>query len=637
MTDTAILEQRGAWRPWANVLLRQVLPAAVGAYLIYHLGRRVASLDTDHIFAAFGTVGGPQWFLALIATAISFGAVGRYDVVLHRILQTEVPSRCASRAGMTAIALSQTLGLGVLTGAIVRWRMLSSLSPLAALSLSLAVALSFLGGWAVFTALVLLVAPLAAVPLWLAPAVLAAAMAAAALAICKPALTLGKRQLVLPPLAALARLPWLAAIDTLAAAAALWLLLPAEVALPFLTLLPVFLLAFGAGMICGTPAGIGPFELTLLALLPQVPAAPLLAAVMAFRLVYFAVPSGLAIVVLLLGPKESAQPARHTRPARAGDMDEAPFAEANLLNSGDFHILNGPHGAPLSMVARRGQSLVSLGPALTFGAQTLTVARLTAMAAQHYLRPCIYKCDARLARAARAAGWSVRRLSAEAVLSPRRFTLDCPSRRQLRRKLRKAAKSGVQVRHAGEHPPLEAMKDISHEWTQINGRERGFSMGRFCPTYIQGQRVYLAFQEGQIVAFASFNVNPKQWALDLMRTGQSAPEGTMHALIAAALADAAILSCPEVSLSAAPLPPATRRGRIARRLGRAIGLPCGAGLYQFKSSFDPAWRPRYLAAPGRFGLLLAAIDLTRAILLPAAATPRTTAPIPRCAHNDYDR
>jgi len=632
MINTAVRHQRTNARPWRGILLRQGLPVSLGIVLIYLLVERVGSLDNDQIATAFGSVGALQWALALAATGVSFLAVGRYDVVLHRILQTGIADRAASHSGKTAIALSQTLGLGVLTGAIVRWRMIPSLSFVGALSLSLTVALSFIAGWAVFASMVLLGHPLPAVPNWIPMAVLTAAFALVILSVFKPALTLAGRAITLPPLTGLSRLPWLAAVDTAAAAAALWFLLPAEIELTYSALLPAFLLAFGAGLICGTPGGVGAFELTLLALLPDVPQSPLLAAVMAFRLVYFAVPAVLALFALLTSSRHGAPRSTPLRKVYDCDIENAPFAEANLLNAGDLSVLNGPHGSALAMVARRGQSLIALGPTLMRGADGFALSQLNDHARNCYLRPFIYKGDARLTCAARRAGWAVRLLFAEAVLRPGEFNLEDPRRRQLRRKLRKAINCGLDIRHAGSSLPIAAMTDIAAEWATQNGGERGFSMGRFDPGYIRTQRVYLAYVEDQIVAFATFNINAQQWTLDLMRTARAAPDGTMHALVTSALQDAAILNCPEFSLAAAPIPTTARSAETGAIVTRWLSCLGGQGLYQFKASFSPSWRPRYIASPSRLGLILAGLDVARAIHAPARI--QTSG---RDAHNHYDR
>ena len=52
----------------------------------------------------------------------------------------------------------------------------------------------------------------------------------------------------------------------------------------------------------------------------------------------------------------------------------------------------------------------------------------------------------------------------------------------------------------------------------------------------------------------------------------------------------------------------------------------GAGLRQFKSCFAPDWQPRFMAAPDRAQLTLAALDLIRAVRAPATPV-MTLAPV----------
>ena len=90
--------------------------------------------------------------LAILCVCISFLAVGRYDAVAHRHFQTGVPKRQVGISGTVAIALSQTLGLGVLTGALARWRMLPGIGMGLALKLSGFVCLTFIAALAIIAA-----------------------------------------------------------------------------------------------------------------------------------------------------------------------------------------------------------------------------------------------------------------------------------------------------------------------------------------------------------------------------------------------------------------------------------------------------------------------------------------------------
>ncbi|MDZ7905542.1 MAG: YbhN family protein [Cypionkella sp.] len=277
-------------------LPRAGLTLALGGLLLWLLSQRVADLDFAAVAAAIAGTAPHAWAAAAALTAIAFWAVGRYDALLHRHFETGVAPSRARAAGISAIAVSQVLGMGMVTGAILRWRMLPEQSLWQVSRLTLAVALSFLAGWAIVAGVILLVGP--AHYAWPAFGVLGLAAAGAALAVLRP-----NAPFRWPNLMTMSGVLGLCALDTLAAASALYVLLPPSMALPFATLLPAFLLAYGAGLVSGTPGGIGAFELALLALLPPQSNAPILAAVIAWRLVYFVLPA-------LLG---AAYDARHAR------------------------------------------------------------------------------------------------------------------------------------------------------------------------------------------------------------------------------------------------------------------------------------------------------------------------------------
>ena len=152
------------------------------------------------------------------------------------------------------------------------------------------------------------------------------------------------------------------------------------------------------------------------------------------------------------------------------------------------------------------------------------------------------------------------------------------------------------------------MARISTDWVKRSGGERGFSMGLFTPEFVQSQRCYLAMQDGQLQGFISLNTCNTEWSLDLMRQTADAPDGTMHALLTNAIADAAGLGLPRFSLAAIPF---DHRSKI---LHHCVQSASGAnGLRQFKASFAPNWQTLYMATPNRLQFCIAAFDIAREI------------------------
>jgi phosphatidylglycerol lysyltransferase len=584
------------WRRLGARALASLL-AAVG--FLWLLLQRLQHIDLEALAAGFASVPLLHWGAAMLATALSFWALGHYDAVVHRATGSTAPQKAARRAGICAIAVSQTLGLGLLSGAILRWRMLPETSFWQATRLTALVAVSFLAGWAFITALTLALltnAPFHGMGLVLLPPLVLTAL----LCLWPP-----KRLRGLPNSFTLLRLVSLTAVDTFAAAAALWLLCPLGMDLPFLTLLPAFLLAFGAGLISGAPGGVGPFEIALLALLPAQPEAELIAAVLAWRACYYALPALIGAGFALRGVRT--HPA--SPPLAAGQLlSHSARAEHGLALQGAHHLLAIAPNSGL-LVAQTRHFLIALfdpisGPSRRDIVPCLSGLKQSATAADR--SAVLYKFSARSTAIARAQGHCVLRIAKEAVVVPGDYHLDSPARAGLRRKLRHAAAAGVCLRSPTAPRNYAELGAIAAQWATAHGAERGFSMGRYSPHYLEHQRLYIAEREGRAMAFVSFHVAAQEWTLDLMRHGPDLPDGTMHLLIQSAIEEAKAQGLARLSLAA--VPENHLRLPWAQRL-----FDQGHGLHRFKSSFAPRWQPLYMAAANPVALLLSGAEIALAV------------------------
>ena len=604
--------------------LRQLLPIALVIGVMVLLWDRIAQLDASYVYASFRTVEPWQWICAVALTIVSFWALGRYDLVVHRLADTGISDATAERAGMTAIALSQTVGMGVLSATLVRWRMLPDLSLTQAARITITVTISFLTAWAVLTSVAVLCLPIQlSAGNWIAAMVIVAAAMLACAALLRPT-TLARFQL--PPLRAMVAFLMLAMLDMTAAGSALWVLLPEGCDIGFATLITAYMLALGAGLISGTPGGMGGFELTLLAVLPQTGIEPLLAAVLAFRAVYYALPASVAALATILGPKQGAhvkQPAmRLTQvdgaalPARVGQaIDTAPRAEAGLLRHGRLSLIDSNAKRPFGMAAICGQSLIMVSDSFQNGQHgSSTFAHLAKLAQRSFCAPFLYKIGGQMASAARNTGWKVLPIAREAWLNPQEFSLDGSNKRQLRRKLRQADQSGVIVHEAGANLPLREMNKIAQSWALNRKGERGFSMGVWSPDTLPFARIFLAYHQGVLVGFLTLHTNQYEHVLDLMRTTTDAPDGTMHALVTTAIACAKQDGLTRFSLAAVPLGEKPSETLLLRKIRRVLDSACGAhGLRQFKSAFAPNWETLYSAAPTKFAMTIGLYDVIREI------------------------
>lgn len=141
-------------------------------------------------------------------------------------------------------------------------------------------------------------------------------------------------------------------------------------------------------------------------------------------------------------------------------------------------------------------------------------------------------------------------------------------------------------------------------------------MGRHDADYLSGQRLWLAWREGRLVAYVSFHAGVREWTLDLVRPAADAPDGTVASLIVAALTDARTAGIARLSLAAAALPAfglAGTAGAVAARLPGGDGTD---GLRRFKLLFAPHRTRLYIAARSRPALIWSAVEIACAIRWP---------------------
>ena len=592
----------------ARALQKRLLPLGFAGLCLFVVLDRLGDVPLGEIITSLRAVTTPQWIAAVIATALSFAAVGQYDTLFHRWLKTGVSRRRALLSGAGTIALAQTLGMGLATGTLARWRMLPEITATTALKITNYVSFSFMAGLGLLSVVVLAIPGTGSIG--------ASAFSLGALALVAAACLASLIQprwlpFPLPPLRMACRLIGLVTLDVFFAALALWVLFPGVLQPDFQLLLAAFTLALGAGLLSGTPGGVGPFELCLITLMPSVPEPELIAAILAFRLIYYALPACLALGLL-------AYPKAPERDEKSKSQPLPPLtiarAEALLSDQVGHHLLTTSDRTCLH-VAEASQTLVAIGDCVSRAALTAPALRdLSETAEKRSLWPALYKCSPRSAAVARAQGWATMVISEEACIDTQAYTLEIPERRQLRRKLKAADRANVTVTQTSALP-IHEMSDVAEEWACRVGGERGFSMGRFCPDHLARQRCYLAHAKGKLLAFVSFHVVSGEWALDLMRSRSNIPNGTMHALIHRAIEDAAHSGVPRVSLAAMPM---ENQSKIMTALGNRMSVQ---GLRRFKECFAPEVQRLYAAAPNRAILALASVDILLRVTAPSTAPP----------------
>jgi phosphatidylglycerol lysyltransferase len=579
----------------ATDLAKRGIPLVMGAALVWLLWHKSQTLDWALVGEAFYAIPAWRWIAAALATVASFWAIAQYDVVAHRHFQTGIPDRPARMAGASAIAVGQTTGFGPVVGAALRWRLMPAMGHGHVLRITGFVTLCFFVSWGLIVLSFSL--PVLAGIGWIAPFAFALGLGALCLALLRfPKMAPLGRRIDLPSLRAMVQLVMLAATDLVFAGLALHLLLPPEMAVPLFPLIAAFTLALGAGMVGGTPGGVGPFELALVAILHEVNANGLAAALIGFRLVYYAIPCLLgAFYAFVATPVRKRQKRAKTSDVFRGSRAEHPIAAQNTT----VPIV----GLRAQGCAMQSSQSLTLFLGATDGALRDLVRDLQRQALARNRLPCMYKLNGRDASTMRSLGWAVHPFAVDAIIDTQSFTLEGSERRQLRRALRKADKAGIKVGPLTT-PKWSELETIHHAWEAPHGQERGFTMGRFCPHYLEDKPLYGAWYKGRLIAYASAVVGDNGMALDLMRHYPELPPGTMHRLIHCMIEDACEKGIKELSLAALPHPSLPPK------------LADCAGLTRFKTCFAPRWKPLYIAAPNHLSLLAAAYDIRQTILSP---------------------
>ncbi len=296
--------------------LRHVLPVvlglglfALGVYALYHLLKPVRAADV------IAQVRGTQWttlLAAFAATVASYVALIGYDWSALRYLGKKVPLRIVAVGGFLGYSFGNTIGISVVSGGAVRYRIYSAfgLNAFEVASVSTFVALAFGVGITVIGLGALTIHPYAlggvlpfspgAIRIWSGIGALGIIGVLVWLSVSGGTLRVRKAEVSAPSPGILMGQLAFTLIDTAMAALTLYVLLP-QGAPDFLTLLAIFAAAAMAGVLSHVPGGVGVFESVIIAAMPAgVPLEQVAAALLLYRIIYYLVPFALALVVVAL-------------------------------------------------------------------------------------------------------------------------------------------------------------------------------------------------------------------------------------------------------------------------------------------------------------------------------------------------
>jgi len=296
--------------------------------------------------------------------------------------------------------------------------------------------------------------------------------------------------------------------------------------------------------------------------------------------------------------------------------------DGGLALTGDKALLFHPRDNAFLMYARRGRSLVALydpiGPAQE---RAEMIWQFRDLCDLHHARPVFYQVRAENLPFYMDIGLTALKLGEEARVDLRRFDLEAKGKemKDLRYTWNRGGRDGLSLEiHEPGHAPLAELKEISDAWLDgKNVREKGFSLGRFSPEYLQHFRIALIRFQGRPVAFANLlETHSNELAsLDLMRAHPEAPKLTMEFMMIGLILHYKSHEYSRFSLGMVPLSGLQpRRGApLTQRLGsmvfrRGEQLYNFQGLRRFKDKFQPDWEPRYMAVPAGLDPLVALAD-----------------------------
>lgn len=294
-----------------RALLAALITAAIFVAALWVLDDSLRHLRLHDIGKALNALSATQLLAAVAWTAGSYFALTLYDRLALSIAGKDLPYPRVATISFIACALAHSLGLSSLSGGSVRLRAYSA-EGLSAADIALVqglFSLTFLLGAGTLLSGSLLLEPDEAARLLHVPDGIAQAIGAGlaiALAAYGIAAALRDRPIQLHNWQLPTPKPWQVAsqfgvstFDIVCSAAALYVLLPADVAVSFPAFFGVYVIAITLGAVSNVPGGLGVFESALLLLLPGAAPASLIGAILLFRLIYYIVPFVIALLLLL--------------------------------------------------------------------------------------------------------------------------------------------------------------------------------------------------------------------------------------------------------------------------------------------------------------------------------------------------
>src|ERR1700709_2117869 len=280
---------------------------------VTHLVRTLKGVDTGIILTALTDIAPHRIAMAALCVVCAFCTLTFYDFfALRTIGKTQVPYRIAALSSFTSYTIGHNIGATVFTGGAIRFRIYSDygLTAIDVAKICFLSGLTFWLGNLFVLGFGMAWHPWAASAMDLLPPAINRLIALGCLCGIAASFTWlvmgeNRRELgqngwkVVLPSARLTLLQILIGVVDLGfCATAMYLLMPAQPDIDFISLAVVFILATLLGFASHAPGSLGVFDAAMLVALPQFGREQLLATFLVFRLLYFVIPFSLAISIM---------------------------------------------------------------------------------------------------------------------------------------------------------------------------------------------------------------------------------------------------------------------------------------------------------------------------------------------------
>jgi uncharacterized membrane protein YbhN (UPF0104 family) len=303
----------------------------IACYVLYHMLR---GIDVAEVIDAIKGTEPSQIALAALFVAAGYFTLTFYDwFAVRAIGRSDVPYRVNALAGFTSYSIGHNVGASVFTGGAVRYRIYSAwgLNAIDVAKVCFLAGLTFWLGNAAVLGLGIAWHPEAAtnidrLPVWLnraaAFATLLALISYVAWVWVRPRIVgRGPWTVTLPGGALTLLQVAIGIVDLGFCALAMYVLVPDEPNVGFVTVAVIFVSATLLGFASHSPGGLGVFDAAMLVGLWQMDREDLLAGMLLFRMLYYIAPFIISVILLTL--REVIIGARSKRLQRLAAMAEA--------------------------------------------------------------------------------------------------------------------------------------------------------------------------------------------------------------------------------------------------------------------------------------------------------------------------